>query len=179
MQRRGHSLLEVLVAITGGTVILGILVCALQLLFRNEQLTRLRAADSASADRLAEVFRDDVHAAADVKLADGSGEAQSARRSCQLVFAGGGSVSYRAEPGCVVRAQSPANDATAGESFRLPAMMAARFEIHREGNSTLVNLAVGPAPPSSQAAPGAASRIEALLGRDLRFQAPKKSSSQP
>ena len=71
--RRGISLIELLVIMTGVAVILGLCAVTIQVLFRVSSDTQARRSASAALGRLAEQFREDVHACDGAELQPAAG----------------------------------------------------------------------------------------------------------
>jgi prepilin-type N-terminal cleavage/methylation domain-containing protein len=167
--RRGVSLVEMIVVITVGSALVGIAVTMLAALMRAENRGQGRAAETASLIRLADQFRRDAHAATSLPAPDG----QKAG-TWKLDLAGGRSVEYAAEPGAIVRRERTVAKAVCEESFALPENYAATIASSNNAGQTTVTLVVAPAPGTAGAA--WQWRVEAVLGRDHRFEAEAKRS---
>jgi prepilin-type N-terminal cleavage/methylation domain-containing protein len=160
--RHGLSLVEMIVAMTVGAALMGIAVTTLHVLMRAETRGESRMAESASIMRLAEQFRRDVHAAI--------GRLDDAKAGTWRLDMGDGRVvEYTAGPGKVVRRQWTKERADCEESFSLPEECAATITGNNHTRQPVVCLLVAPARGSLSAAREL--RIEAVLGRDHRFEA--------
>ena len=149
-RRRGFTLVEMMVAISVGTVLLGLAALLIGSLMKLDRAGRARLAEESRLDRLAQVFRADVHAATGLAPGAPAGE-------LRLILPGGRSVAYRAGPGAVVRARPDGE-----ERFALPPGSMARLDVGRSS----VGLTVGREPGH----PGL--RVEAVPGTDHRFADP-------
>ncbi len=175
--RRGFSLIEMLAALTVGSVLMGIAVSILAMLMRIERGGREQLHQDMVTARLARQFRDDVHAATRLAPAEAGGKG-----SWQLVLAPDHTVTYRALPEVVERDEAEAGKPARHESYTLPAGWSARLIAPAGAGPPLASLDVGVVPPSvdvgvavvlpprgdsTTVAPTV--RIEALVGRDHRF----------
>jgi prepilin-type N-terminal cleavage/methylation domain-containing protein len=162
MHRRGFSLIEMLVAITVGTVIFGIAVGTLHLLLRAEHTGRDRLYQTWTLGRLAEQFRSDIHAA--VRPIPGDDARQE---EWQFALAGDRIVTYRALPGEVEREQHTAGKLVHRESYVLPSGCSATIAVRSETLPAVASLVItgNGTPP---AAAGDMS-VAAVLGKDHRF----------
>ncbi len=153
MHRRGFSLVETLVVMSIGTVVLGIAVSMLHVLMRAERSGRDHAAQTGILARLAEQFREDVHAAVGQTpgpLKDG----------WKFALPNDRTVVYRTLPGELRREESVAGKPLRQESYVLPDGCTAAIAANK-AMPPLIELAVGPK-----------IRIAAVLGRDHRFIKP-------
>jgi prepilin-type N-terminal cleavage/methylation domain-containing protein len=174
-QRRGFTLVEVLVVITVSSVIMGIAVTLLYGLLLTQRTARDHLHRCHELDRLAEQFRRDVHLATTHNGAD-----LTAGWQCHLPA--DRTVTYRAEPGGLVRVEHQGQVVRQRESFALPPNSVASIEVtnsRKDGRGpAIASLLVTPAgdnPGTSAQGPPAARpvRIDAVLGRDHRFSKPK------
>ncbi len=161
-RRRGFTLVEMLAALTVGSVLLGIAVSILALLMRIERIGRDQVHQDAVTARLAQQFRDDVHAAA--RLAPAEAGKQGVWR---LVLTPDHTVTYRALPELVERDETVAGKPVRHESYTLPAGWSARLIAPAEGRPPLASLSA-----ASLETPGPKDRdvrIDAVVGKDHRF----------
>jgi hypothetical protein len=156
-------------AVTVGSVLMGIAVSVLAVLMRVERIGREQVHQDAVTSRLAQQFRDDVHAA--TRLAPAEAGKQD---SWRLVVAPDRTVTYRALPQVIVRDEMVAGKPVRHESYTLPAGWSARVIAPAEGRPPLASLIVAsPEPPGPK---DHDVRIEAVVGRDDRFTASPQGS---
>ena len=163
MSRRGFTLIEMLAAITVGSVMLGIGVGILHLLLRAEGTGRERVHKTQVLTHLAEQFRNDMGAAVKQTLA------QSDRpKQWQFALADNRTVTYRALPGEVRRDERTADKLVRQESYTLPEGYAAAIKVFEyQAKPAEVNLVIARDP--TPLAAGREMRIIAQLGKDHRF----------
>jgi prepilin-type N-terminal cleavage/methylation domain-containing protein len=162
IDRRGFTLIEMLAALTIGSVVLGISVSMLALLLRVERLGREHVQQDGVTVRLAEQFRDDAHAALPPAPTDARNKGP-----WRFVLASDRTVTYRALPEAVDREEAVAGKRVRYESYTLPAGWAARVLVAADGKPPLASLIV-----TSTETPRRTDgevRIDAVLGRDQRF----------
>jgi hypothetical protein len=162
--RRGYTLIEMTVVMTGGSALMGIAVVLLCVLFRADGSWREHVERSVTVDRLAERFRRDVRAAAGPPAAVAE---QPGRWDVPLAADGMSHfISYQVEDGRVVRNARKSNRPDWIEEYALPAGATARMETEPLGDATLARLVIE---PLDRAVGGQAFRVEAVVGRDRRF----------
>jgi hypothetical protein len=158
--RRGTTLIETVALMGGIAVMLAVAVASIQALLAVERANRREATNDLRIDRLAAMFRDDVHAARGYRLAT-SGDATT------LTLDGdGGLVAVYVATASGVRVEHrPGGDAPPRvERFGLPGCRVAMAEVPAEGDAPgRLRLAVarGDRPPDEGAL-----RVEAVPGRD-------------
>ncbi len=173
--RHGSSLIEVLAAITAGSVIFGLAVVAAYGLLRMEKNLRTERQTWASLGRLAEQFRDDAHAAQTVTMtspaareaqepAPGGTEPQAA---WTFHLAGDRQAEYAVTAGGVRRIERSAGKVASREDYWLPPGTTARLEVL--GGSGRVALRIVPQQLEGRPVAAQPMRIEALVGFDHRF----------
>jgi type II secretory pathway component PulJ len=160
--RRGYLLIEMLVAVTAASLVLGLSVGALALLFRLERTGREHVHHAASLGRLAEQFRNDVHAAIPQALDKTPG-----KDGWRFAIAPDRAVRYSITPESVEREETAAGKTVGRESYAIPSNTTARFDAASDGNTKIVRLIVSP--DSTPAAIRREIHIEAVLGRGRRF----------
>jgi hypothetical protein len=154
--------MEMVAALTIGSVLLGIAVSVLALLMRVERIGREQVHQDAVTARLAQQFRDDVHAATRLDATEAGKEG-----SWRLVFAPDRTITYRALPQVIERDEMAAGKPVRHESYTLPAGCSARLIVPAKGRMPLASLIV-----ASQKTSGPKDRdvrIDAMVGRDHRF----------
>ncbi len=188
--RSGYSLIEMIVVMTGGTVLMGIAVTLLCALLRAEGTGRALVERSASLSRLADQFRRDVHATDQAakgiwrlpgkegitlrlpaRNAGGKSgvpapqaeRAENTPESAEPIR----SVEYLADGGTVTRFEWIGDKLAGEESYNLGEGYSANIETVAADGRELVCLAIAPTDASS--AGSRQVRIEAVLGWDQRF----------
>jgi prepilin-type N-terminal cleavage/methylation domain-containing protein len=167
--RRGHTLIEMTVVITVGAALLGIAVSVIHLLMRAEETGRDHFDRFTTLARLADQFREDVHAAAAKPAADG----QTAWR---LEPAADRTVRYSAEDGEIVREERKGENVVSRESYKMPDDYAATIASDDASRPSLVSMTV--VFKGKLGAKDREIRIDAALGKDRRF-AELKKEGQP
>ena len=162
MSRRGFTLIEMLAAITVGSVMLGIGVGILHVLLRAEGTGRERVHQTQVLSRLAEQFRSDVGAAVRQIPAQGDRPKQ-----WQFALADNRTVTYRALPGEVRRDERTADKLVRQESYALPEGYTAVISVEREAKPAVASLVIAREP--TPLAAGREMRVAARLGKDHRF----------
>ena len=109
--RRGSSLIELLVVITVVAVLLGLCAVTIQVLLRVEADAQARRSASATLGRLADQFREDVHACDVAEVRPAAGLRLSRDR--------GVAITYQAREGRVERVEAVAGQASRYESYDL------------------------------------------------------------
>ena len=201
-KRRGVSLVELMVAMTGVSMVLAMTAALLHGVLRAQSESRLFFDDERASIRLARQFRADVHAACGMTTAAAakpdSAEAETLRLAA-LLLPDGRTVEYSLAAGRqgLMRLIIPfgGNGLVAREDFRFAGPLAAAITTHSPANGRRVTLAIGPrpdAPELGDRSPGTPSAlgkpvprssaearrkppalaIDADLGRDLRFTQP-------
>jgi len=161
----GYTLVEMCVVIAMLSVMLGLAAGLIHSLLGTDKMARETLEHQTAAAALAETFRGDIHASA--TLTPATTDNASPPRQWELKGTNGAVVVYRLEKSELVRESKTANR-SARESFPLPAGATVTIETHRQGEATLVTLAVEPG-PTATGAPGRTGTglwVEARLGRD-------------
>lgn len=161
-------MIELMAVIAVGTVILGVAVTLLYALLRTEGSARDLVRRGAVLSRLADQFRRDVHAAI------GGGNAEPAP-GWQFELGPDWTVSYRIQPGMLVRTEHVDAAVRRQESFALPPGTTASIEIQADSQPTIATLLITPlteasptanAPEASGQPLGRTIRIDAVLAKD-------------
>jgi prepilin-type N-terminal cleavage/methylation domain-containing protein len=165
--RRAFTLIEMIVAISVGATLTGIAISLLLVMFRSEENGRSQLAQAESLQRLADQFRQDVHAAVGEALASGKDLHDwqfdlGAKRIAHYQFAGD----------AISREQRTDSKNPQRESFRLPKDSIVTISVDRTANPPVVSLTIEPGDASLQ--PGHPFRVDAVLARDLRFTEKRK-----
>jgi prepilin-type N-terminal cleavage/methylation domain-containing protein len=159
--RRAFTLIEMIVAISVGSVLMGIAVSLLIVLLGAEQSGRTHAERSESLQRLADQFRRDVHAAAGKTAADVD------RHGCRLRLADGGNVRYVIGTHVISREEQAGSKTVRRESYRLPNDSTAAIAVDGATTPCTARLTIMPDDVSMRSAHEI--HIDAVLGRDHRF----------
>lgn len=139
--RRGITIIEVLIVITGVSMMLGLCAITLQLLMQLNAEGQARLRGAVGLERLSQQLRDDVHACRSAQLAaDDKAPAKPPR--LRLTIEPDHSVSYEIGDGNVVRDESRAGKTVRHESYSLPRGRVARFEERKEAAHRLLALVV-------------------------------------
>jgi len=165
--RRGITIIEVLIAVTGVTMILGLCAVSIQLLMKlsGDGVSRYGAA--VALERLARQIREDAHSSESTRLVNDQ-KPDNKAGSLQLTLTPDHSVAYESQNGAVVRTESAAGKVVRHERYSLPAGGTARFELRAEGSSRLVALIMTRSPGKSQTEPARPLEVLAHIGKDRR-----------
>jgi hypothetical protein len=137
--RRGISLIEVMIVITGVAMMLGLCAISLQLLMQLNSDAQARLSAARALERLSGQLRDDVHACAAVELAPDP-KAPTGPTGLRLRLEPDHVVTYGVRQGSLIRDESRGGKTFRHESYSLPRGRTARFERRIEGGHPLVAL---------------------------------------
>ena len=165
LARRGITLIEVLIVVTGVTMMLGLCAVSIQLLMRLNGDGVSRYGTAVALERLARQMRADAHSSESGQL-DVDPKADGKPASLRLTLNPDHMVTYQSQEGAVVRTESAAGKVVRRESYSLPAGGAARFLLREEGPSRLVALVVTRGPGKSQTEPPRPLEVVAQIGKD-------------
>ncbi len=165
--RRGLTLIEMVVTISVAATLTGIAISILLVMFRAERNGRTQLAEAKSLERLADQFRQDVHAAVGETLANGKDPQQwrfdlPEKRIVQYKIAGG----------AISREESSDSKDVRRESYTLPKDSTVAVTVDRTTKPAVVSLTIEPNQDALR--PHYPLRVDALLGRDLRFSERRK-----
>jgi hypothetical protein len=173
--RRGITLIEIIVVITGVATVLGMCAVTIQLLLRLNTDGQARLGASEAFDRLASQFRQDVHACNEVEIGRPvSGQpAVVAAERLRMTLGSQRVVTYEMSKSTVIRVQSGPAKPLGHESYRLGRDPVVQFESRTEGPHSFIAMIV--ARRGDQEPLGLSQPIEvlALRGKD------RAGSSQP
>jgi len=163
--RRGITILEVLIVVTGVALMLGLCAISLQILMQlnADGQARLRAA--VALERLSRQLRDDVHTCELAQLAADL-KAPVKPAGLRLTMEPDHTVTYEVRDGSVVRDEARAGKTVRHESYSLPRGQVARFEQRNEAAHKLVALVVTQVAGKSGTDPPAPLEVVALPGKD-------------
>jgi len=165
--RRAFTLIEMIVAVSVAAAFTGIAVSLLLVLFRAEQSGRAKIAQAESLQQLADQFRRDVHAAAGEPVVNGK-EPQQWR----LELTGNCIVQYTVGADGISREERVGSKDVRRESYTLPKESTVAVAVDRATKPPVVSLTIEPKDASLR--PGCPFRVDAVLGRDLRFTQRRK-----
>jgi type II secretory pathway component PulJ len=139
-QRRGHTLVEMIVVISVWSVLLGGVAVLMSSLWRIEHASRDHTAMLNSISRLADQFRADAHSARTATLS--SDQAESAADGLTMNLASGERIEYRAEAGRVNREERLGDEVKRRESYAFTPDGKVHFEIGKSGRADLLSLSI-------------------------------------
>lgn len=167
--RRGISLIEMMVAITCTSILLGLCAVSIQTLWRAAGDGQARRTAAAGLNRLAEQFREDVHAASP------PGDGDPSETKLRLALDGRITIAYQARAGRVDRIESSGDKVTRRESYVIGRDRSARFEHRDDGPRRFLALVVRHESRKGRTEPPRPIEILALPGKDRieEFARPK------
>ena len=140
--RRGITLIEVLVLITGAAVMLGLCAVTIQLLLRLHADSQAKVSSSLVLDRLARQLRDDAHASESARLDTTDPKAKDKRPSLTFGATASESVRYVVGEHVVARDETKNGNRVRHESYSLERDQTARFELFDESGHRMIRLLV-------------------------------------
>jgi hypothetical protein len=159
--------MEMMAALTVGSVLLGIAVSVIAVLMRVERTGREQLHQDAVTVRLAEQFRDDVHAATRLIPAEAG-----KKGPWQVILSPERTVTYRVLPEAVERDETVAGKVVRHESYTLPAGWSVHLIVPAKEQPPLASLIV----VSLGTSKDRDVRIDAVVGRDHRFTTSPRGS---
>ncbi|MBN2475805.1 MAG: prepilin-type N-terminal cleavage/methylation domain-containing protein [Pirellulales bacterium] len=167
--RHGYMLVELLTAMTIGSVLLAVATGLLLTVLRIDRAARERAGQRIALGRLSEQFRRDVRAATAMARPDAPEGAEFLREPDHTV-------TYQAEDGYLVRTERRDGAVRQQEAFRLPSGTTALMETRDDVEPAIVSLRIVDHPATESANAQSAKplarptvRVDAALARDHRF----------
>jgi hypothetical protein len=162
--RRGISIIETIVLMTGLAAILGLCTLMLQLLMKLDGQTRSRLEGANSFARLSAQFRQDVHDASAVRLMN---KPQAKPVVLRVDLAKDRSIEYQVKrEGTVLRIETQKGKPLRRESYEIPRCEAVRLAVEQEQGRELatidVDLRASPLPTD----PPRVLQIVALVGKN-------------
>ncbi len=164
--RRGYTLIEMLLVITGLAIVFGICVGMIHLLIRLDRGSRVRLAETTTIARLARQFRQDVHAAAAVRRIAGKDDA---REGVELTLPEGRKVEYVREGDRLLRFDQSKAKALVQEAYRLPSRTRPKFEVREETDRTWALLILPPNPDAKDIVAPRSVIVKAWVGKHARL----------
>ncbi len=165
--RRALTLIEMVTTISVAATLTGIAMCLLVVMLRAERGGRAHVAEAESLDRLADQFRQDVHAAVGETVVSGKELHQ-----WRLGLSGNRTVQYTIADNGISRDERTDSKDVRRESYALPGGSNVAVAVDRATNPAVVSLTIEPRDASLRS--GHPFRVEAVLGRDLRFAERRK-----
>jgi prepilin-type N-terminal cleavage/methylation domain-containing protein len=156
--RRGTNLIELMVVISVLAVLLGLCAVTIQAVMRVGSDAQARRSAAAALGRLAEQFREDVHACDDVQLRPSAG---LRLRPDPLMV-----IDYEVHAGRVARVESTGGQVSRHESYVLGRHDTAVFERRDDGPRRFLALVVNHKERRGQDEPTHPMEILALIGKD-------------
>ena len=177
--RRGVTIIEVIVLMTGVAAMLGLAVILLQLLMKLDADSRSRFDAAASLARLARQFRHDVHAAGSARLVE-----QPASKAAVLTIDSGPdrAIEYRVKgEDRIIRVETGKGTEVRRESFLVPRSGSIRLSIDEEDGRKFAALTVDRVAAKNRTDPPRRYEILALVGknRDQVAGAAKAAGGKP
>jgi type II secretory pathway component PulJ len=163
--RRGITLIEVLVLVTGVAVMLGLCAVTIQLLLRLHADSQARVSSTIVLERLAGQLRNDAHASESARLSASGARAPEAGRGLTLNMKADHSISYVVGEHVVARDETQGGKRIRHESYSLERGQTARFELIDESGHKMVALWVTQEPGKSRVEPPKPLEVLASLGK--------------
>jgi hypothetical protein len=164
-RRRGNTLIEVLIVVTGVAAMLGMCAIMIQLLFHLTSDAQARTSAVTTLGRLARQMRQDVHACESAQISE---KPPGKPTGLKLTPAPKHVVAYERETAGVTRIESQDGKIIRRESYALPGAASAGFELRQEGPNRVVVLVVSRSGAPSQIDPPRPMEVVALLGKDRK-----------
>ncbi len=161
--RRGVTLIEVIVLMTGVAAMLGLTVLMLQLLLKLDGDSRSRLDSAGMLARLAEQFRRDVHGAGAARLVE-----LPSRPAWLRIEAGPDrAIEYQVKgPSRVIRVESSKGKVVRSESYEIARGGPIELALKQEGRRRFATLTVDRQASRNRTDPPRLYEILALVGRD-------------
>jgi hypothetical protein len=163
--RRGVSLIEVLVLVTGVVVMLGLCAVTIQLLLRLNADSQSRVSTTVTLERLARQLRDDAHASESARLSAQDPSAKDMHSTLNLVLSPSHSIDYKVGKHLIAREEMKGGKRVRHESYSLDRDQTARLEVIEESGLKLVRLLVNREPVKSGTTPSKPLEILAALSK--------------
>jgi prepilin-type N-terminal cleavage/methylation domain-containing protein len=164
--RRGFTLVEVMASLAALTMVLGVCVALVTMLYRLSDSGEKHAAQELAIARAARVFRRDVNAADRVETRL-SGKPSD---TITLLLKDGSSIEYTAEREAIVRVETVGTTIVSQDRLFLPEKAMPRFELHNDGDREFLSLAFNRRGAKTDAPLAIRNfRVDAVLGSDSRF----------
>lgn len=165
--RRGYSLIEMLLAISGIAILFGVSIGMIHMLLRLDRGQRARIGETTTVNRLARQFRQDAHAATEARPLAGKD-----REGIELVLPENHRVEYVEEGGRFARHEEAKGAQPRHEVYRMPSRGRAKFELRTADERRWATLVLEPKPNAKDVMPARPVVIEAWVGKDTRLARP-------
>jgi type II secretory pathway component PulJ len=162
--RRGITILEIMVLMTGVAAMLTLCAVTIHLLMRLNTDSQTRLSAAVTLERLARQIRQDAHACDNAQLEDAKSAGSSA--NLRLTLDPMHDVRYEPQRQQVVRIETRDGKRSRHESYSLPPASHSRFEFRDEGKRRLIVLVVTHDPGRNAIEPPRAIEVAALQGKD-------------
>ena len=176
--RRGFTLLEVLIVVTGVAALLGVCAVSIQLLLRLSADSQSRLAAAMAIDRLARQLRADVHGCETAQLA-GDDKTPELAPSLRLSIEPGHEVTYSPRGESVLRTESRAGKAVRHEEFVFGRSRNARFDVRFDSPRRWVVLVLSRGHERNRTDPPRPFEVIALAGKDRAVGRGPKGDGKP
>jgi prepilin-type N-terminal cleavage/methylation domain-containing protein len=164
--RRGFTLVEIMASLAALTMVLGVCVALLTMLYHLSDSGEKHAAQELAIARAARVFRHDVHAADGVET-QASGKPSD---MINLLLKDGSSIEYTAERDAIVRVETVGTTIVSQDRLFLPEKAMPQFDERRDGDQVFVSFVFNRRGAKTDALLAIRSfRVDAVLGSDSRF----------
>jgi type II secretory pathway pseudopilin PulG len=162
-QRRGWTLIEMLIYISIATFLLPLAFVTLAKAMRAAERVREQSQSAGSLQRLAAQFRDDVHDATAATLAQGGKE-------LVLTISAEHSVRYKATAAAFQRTVKAGDVTQASDTFLLPNLLPGGLEVRSDPAVAALLLRVAPDDQPQAGAGGRTFAVTASIARNHRFE---------
>jgi Tfp pilus assembly protein PilV len=176
-RRRGITILEVLIAATAVVLMMSLCAVSIQLLMKLNTDAQGRLSAAVNLERLAQRWRDDVHASERQHAAAGTQSAGNPA-AIHLIMAPDHVVDFKSGDGEIVRTESRAGKVIRHDAFALGRGAVGRFGLRDEGSHTLAVLTVVQSSGKSRMDPPRPLEVVALQGKD-RVRALAQEGEKP
>jgi hypothetical protein len=163
--RRGITLIETLVLVTGVAVMLGLCAVTIQLLLRLHADSQARVNSTTVLERLARQLREDAHVSESARLGTLVAKATDGRTTLTFSVKATHSISYVVGEHKVARDETILGKRIRHESYSLERGQAARFQLFDESGHRMVALRLSHEPGKSGAEPLSPLEVVASLGK--------------
>ncbi len=164
-RRAGFTLLEFCASMLVGSAVFGISVQFLKLTMQSTEGARDRVAATEGFARLAERFCADAHAAREIAVS------QQKDKTVRWImrFSADERAEFQPREGQVLWTKYRGEKVAARDAFLLPQQASVRFELEPKDKPAIASLLVKIGVDHADASAGQLLRIDASIGRDLRF----------
>jgi len=163
--RRGITLIELLVLLTGVAVMLGLCAVTIQLFLRLNIDSQARVNSTMVLERLARQLRDDAHGCENAAFDSSDAKAKDIRPILTLSANAPHTIRYTVGERSIARDETKRGQRVRHESYALERDQTARFELIEESGHKLVRLVVTREPGKNRAEPLKPLEFVAALGK--------------